>query len=552
MKKLIAMMLTGALAFSAAACGSADSQQSENSAVSESQASAETSADNAAETAAEAAETSDEAYVPSYPIVDEPITVNCVVIGQDMTNDRILFEELEKLTNIHVEFTNVEPDQLNVFLAGNEWPDFYWGILDKTVIYEYGVLGHKFADYKEYKDVMPNLWNIFEEMPLAQKFSTQSDGEIYSLPRIADSATNTQARLHYNAAFLEENNIEAPTTLDELYDVLVQCRDLNGGAAPLVQNVGGRDKITSLIYPAFGEHVLPGLYDDGTGTVQDDRVQQQYRDFLVYMNKLYADGLLHKEYLTLDSNSMLSLVQSGEAIFFSECAMSVTADMFPDGELHLGTMTPLVANEGDTPRVVAAPNVTPENYFAINAESPYVEEICRLVDIAFATEEVQEGTGLYGLAFNYGPVGMCIHLNDDGTYDLTMPDGSEGFTSDWMYKNMIYGNAGVETLGDYMTSTPGNSQERQKGYIQNVLPYANVTDFPSSYLTFSEEEQAVIDQYSTEFTSFVDEMRNKFIMGVEDINDDAAWEKYCSQMESYGMNELVAAYQTAYDRFNGN
>lgn len=494
----------------------------------------------------------EEAYVPTYPIVDEPITVTGLVYGQDMTNERILWQELAELTNINVEFINVEPDQLNVFLAGNEWPDFFLCVLDNSVLYEYGTLGHKLVDYNNYKDIMPNLWNIFEEYPLAQLTSTQADGGIYALPRIEETSTNTLARLHYRSDFLKENDMEVPTTPEEFYEVLVKCRDLNNGEAPLVQNVSGKDYTTSIVYPAFGDHVVPGLYDDGTGTVHDDRVEQQYRDFLIYMNKLYEEGLLHQEYLTLDTNSMLSLVQSGTAIFFSECAMSVTEDMFPDGQWHLGTMSPLAANEGDTPRLVARSSVIADNLFAINADSPYVEEICKLVDIAFATEEVQEGTGIYGLAFNYGPVGLCIHLNDDGTYNLTMPDGSDGFTTDWMYKNLLYGWAGVIQLGDYITSTPGNNQERQKGYAQYVLPYATVDDFPSAYFTYTEEEQAVLDQYSTEFTSFVDEMRNKFIMGVEDINDDAAWEKYCDQMETYGMNELVAAYQSAYDRFSGN
>ena len=270
------------------------------------------------------------------------------------------------------------------------------------------------------------------------------------------------------------------------------------------------------------------------------------------MNKLYEEGLLHQEYLTLDTNSMLSLVQDGSAIFFAECALSITEDMFPDGQLHIGTLSPLVANKGDTPRCLKPGVVKNEKNFIINANSAYVEEICKLVDIAFATEEVQEGTGLYGLAFNYGPVGMCIHLNDDNTYDLTMPDGSDGFTTDWMYKNVNYFMQGVMQLGEYITSTPGNSQERQRGYAENVIPYATMEDLPTYYFSFTEEEQAVIDQYSTEFDSFVDEMRNKFIMGVEDINDDATWEKYCSQMEAYGMNELVAVNQSAYERFMGN
>lgn len=550
-RKVLALVLTAAMSVSMlAACGEDSGSVAAGKDATPSQVQESSDSEAAAESASEAGD--QEAYVPTYPIVDEPITVTAVVVGQDMTNERIFWQQLAELTNINVEFINVEPEQLNVFLAGNEWPDFFLSGLDSSILYEYGALGNKLVDYKEYRDIMPNLWSIFEDYPLAEKCSTQTNGAIYALPRIEETSTNTLARVHYRADFLEENGLEVPSTPEEFYEVLVKCRDLNNGEAPLVQNVSGRDYTTSIVYPAFGEHALPGLYDDGTGTVYDDRVEQQYRDFLIYMNKLYEEGLLHQEYLTLDTNSMLSLVQAGTAVFFSECSASVTADMFSDGQLHIGVMKPLVAKEGDPIQCVARSSVIADNNFAINADSPYVEEICKMIDIAFATEEVQEGSGIYGLAFNYGQVGMCIHLNDDGTYDLTMPDGSDGFNSEWLYDNVVYGYAGVLQLGQYITSTPGNSQERQKGYVENILPYATMEDFPSAYFTYTEEEQAVLDQYTTEFTSYVDEMRNKFIMGVEDIGDDATWEKYCSQMEAYGMNELIAAYQSAYDRFMSN
>lgn len=547
-KKVLAMGLAVTMLAALVGCGSSKSP-STSSEVPTTKTQESSNADNSGTASEEVAE---EAYVPTYPIVDEPITVKAVVVNQDMTNERILWQKLAELTNINVEFINVESEQLSVFMAGNEWPDFFLcSHMSNSMLNEYGCLGHKFVDYNDYKDIMPNLWNIFEEYPLALQSNTQTDGGIYALPRIEESVTATMARLHYRSDFLEENNIEVPTTPDEFYDVLVKCRDLNNGQAPLVQKIEANAYTTSILYPAFGNNPRPGLYSDN-GIVRDDRVEQQYRDFLSYMNKLYEEGLLHQEYLTLDTNSMLSLVQDGSAIFFAECALSITEDMFPDGQLHIGTLSPLVANKGDSPRCLKPTVVKNENTFIINANSAYVEEICKLVDIAFATEEVQEGTGLYGLAFNYGPVGMCIHLNDDNTYDLTMPDGSDGFTAEWMYENVNYSMQGVMQLGEYITSTPGNNQERHRGFAENVIPYATMEVLPTYYFSFTGEEQAVIDQYSTEFNSFVSEMRNKFIMGVEDINDDATWEKYCSQMEAYGMNELVAVNQSAYERFMGN
>lgn len=83
-----------------------------------------------------------------------------------------------------------------------------------------------------------------------------------------------------------------------------------------------------------------------------------------------------------------------------------------------------------------------------------------------------------------------------------------------------------------------------------MLPYATGVKFPDRYFTYTEEEQAVIDQYKTEFDSYINEMKSKFIMGVEDISDDAAWDNYITTLNTLGLEQLRGVYQAAYERFN--
>ena len=44
-----------------------------------------------------------------------------------------------------------------------------------------------------------------------------------------------------------------------------------------------------------------------------------------------------------------------------------------------------------------------------------------------------------------------------------------------------------------VTSTPGNAQARQIGFVNNLIPYQEESVFPASYLKFTDEEQAEID-----------------------------------------------------------
>lgn len=490
---------------------------------------------------------SGEAFTPTYPITDEDITVTGVVVGKDMTHERSFWKQLGEFTGINYEFINVEGDAFNVYLAAGEWPDFFHIGIGSTQAYEYGVLGQKLVNYNDWLDYMPNLQAVFEEYPLAEKSSRSQDGGIYVLPRIEESSTLSMCRLHYRTDFLEENGLEEPTTIDEFYDVLTKCKEINNGAAPLVTGIDEGQYTGSLLYPAFGDYARPNWNADDSGKVFFGRVEQQYRDYLTYVHKLYDEGLIHQEYATMDSNAFLALVQEGTGIFFAECAMSVTAEMFPDGQLHIGTLSPFVMNKGDTPVCAETQPVMPFSNFAINADSPYIEELVRTFDIAFATEEVAPGSNMYGITFFYGD---CIKMDPETkTYTLQDPSGAETNTT-FIMENVVYDWCGLQQMGEYITSTPGNSQERQKGYASKVLPYATGTLFPDRYFTYTEEEQAVIDQYKVEFDSYVNEMKNKFIMGVEDISNDATWDNYVSTLETLGMSELQAVYQSAYDRLN--
>ncbi len=491
-------------------------------------------------------------FTPTYPIVETPITVQGMVVGKDMTNPRLFWtEDLYNLTNIQVEFTNVEKDAFNTVLSTDTWPDFFHDALNKSQRNEFGTLGHKLVNYLEHLDVMPYLASFMEEYPDTRKASLSSDGGMYGLFRYADTPGSVTARMNYNEEFLTKNNIAVPETPEEFYEALKKCKEINNGAAPMVTSETAWYGIG--IFPAFGKLTSIGWGLDGD-TVINTQISDQYRAYLSYMNKLYKEGLLHQEYMTLDSNSMLSLVQQGTAIFFAECAGSVTKDAFSDGKWHIGTLKPLVAKKGDTPILDERLLVNDIGSFAMNADSKYVKELCRLFDTQFAKEEVQEGSGIYGEAWSYGKIGTVMHFNEaDHTYTQTKRDGTtEGYSNDWVVKNVTYWWAGVEFLMDYLpASDEANTRQRLQG-MNSVIPYCTGKRLKVDYMNYTEEEQDTLDNYSTEFNNYVDQARSQFVTGTEgmDVNDDAVWNNYVNQVKSLHYEDLQKAYQSAYDRFN--
>ena len=67
---------------------------------------------------------------------------------------------------------------------------------------------------------------------------------------------------------------------------------------------------------------------------------------------------------------------------------------------------------------------------------------------------------------------------------------------------------------------------------------------------YTKEEAEVLARYKTDLTTYLQTMRVAFITGEADIEAD--WETYQATMLAMGLNELLAAEQTAYDRYAVN
>lgn len=544
-KKLVSMMLAAAMAVSVCACGNTEPA---NSSEKESQTSEAVSTETASQTTEVAEDDS------LYPLVDEPITVKGIVSNcKEVSDGRIVWDKVSEITGVNFEWILVDKETLPVYLASGDWDfDFilYDG-LDATLINDYGVIGGMFADYNDYLEYMPNLQKTFEDYPEALKAVKESNGAIYRLPNIEVSATLTQVRPYYNTQILEDAGIAVPTTVDEFYQALKTLKELNGGKpAWCPRALKETNYWGAMLYASFGPSVNADFEDDGTGTVVFNRTSDQYKHYLEFMNKLYEEELIDQEYLTVDNAYCLGLAQSGQTAFYGQEGQSLTEADFADGVVHLSVMAPFTSEYDSDQKVLAQLPVSVGGSF-LNAESEYLVPLVQALDIMYATEEVVEGSGLHGMSFCYGFEGVHYIKNDDGTYELVAEEGYEGGFTDFQYYELIFDNSGRATdLEGYITSTPGNGQARQIGFRDNVFPYAcdDSEVFPTSLLKLTSDEQDVITNKYTDISSYVNEMKGKFITGVVDI--ETGWDDYCSTLEKMQIQDVIDVYQAAYDRWN--
>ena len=482
-----------------------------------------------------------------YPIVPEKITVRCLITGTlNMDNPRVLWQELEKLTNINVDFFTVETAQVPTFMAAGNWPDFFHHNLPAAYIFDYGILGNRFVDYNTMLPIMPHLEECFRMYPLARKIMTESNGAIYQLPTFALEVTSSTVRFYYRKDNLQRHNLPVPRTLDEYYNTLVALRNATG-TAPMEYDMATME---NWFFPSFGEFIEPGFDSNAQGQVVFNRTSEQYRRFLTYINRLYREGLLHQEFLTLDTATRLAIARQGIATFTGTQLQNASLSDFPSGNWDIGVPRPFTSQWNSATKVKRNPTERPGG-FAINARSRYTNEVARLLDIGFALTEVSPGTGLYGDAFCYGPEGLTwMFTNPQRTeFDFIMPPGETKTPSVYQYENVIYGNQGMpRALSNAITAEISNNRIRQIEFLENLNPFTVTDFFPLTSLKFTEDEQTVIDNRFTDIRTYVEEMRAKFITGVDDIN--AGWDEYVRTINAMGIADVIRVHQAAYDRWN--
>ena len=205
--------------------------------------------------------------------------------------------------------------QRNLRLASGDFPDVFmldWtSIMTFTDIMQYGVQEQILAPIDPYiEPYSENMGRILEEHPDFTDAITATDGHIYGFPRFSECYhCLAYPKFYIRQDWLDALNLEMPTTTDELKDVLTAfvTKDPNGnGQADEIGLLGGTDFNLMLEYGIIGNSfvtVKPDfwLYTPDGENIEVSVTTDAYRDGLIYLNDLYANGLIDSTSFTNDS-----------------------------------------------------------------------------------------------------------------------------------------------------------------------------------------------------------------------------------------------------------
>nr|PZN09936.1 MAG: ABC transporter substrate-binding protein [Caldicoprobacter oshimai] len=490
------------------------------------------------------------------PIVEQPITLTYYLRKQisavDDYNEMACWKAMEEKTGIKIEWMHPPEgdrgEHLASMFASQDLPDLIywdWDSQDVVKLVEEGSI-IKLNDLIDQH--APNYKKWLEEYPGTA--ITLEDGTHYKFAYLTlpEEPTNYNSGLAIRKDWLDVLSLEVPTTIDGWYKVLKAFKeqDPNGNGQPdeIPYCSLGVGRILNLVR-AWG--IADGFYQEN-GKVQYGWIRPEMKEFLATMQRWIKEGLINQDYAEIDRETFDSRVVSNLAGAWWVDGVggwmgNYLDKMKPDNpsvEL-VGPPYPKVAEgvgfggpvDDKGPRMGC-----PKGYgTVITSKNKYVVESVKWLDYHY-TREGQ-------LLFAYGIEGESY----------TMVDGEPRFTEKIL--------KGEEPLGKYCMQENHISMIKDPKAFPQLLKYPEQraaielwteqgmnANYPARWLPpikLTQEENTRFQEIMNDINAYVEEMRDKFLLGIEPLEN---FDNFVKTLKDMGIDEAIAIQQAALDRYN--
>ncbi|MDF2648272.1 MAG: transporter substrate-binding protein [Paenibacillus sp.] len=491
------------------------------------------------------------------PIVKEPLTLK-IFAGKSVYNaefkDMLLWKEYEKLSGIHVEWDLVPnatiTERRNLTLVSNDLPDaFYATGLPTTDLINYGSQGAFIPLNGLIDKYAPNLKQLMDKYPEIRKGITMPDGNIYSMPLIFDpefTSVLAQNKFWYNKDWAQKLNLKDPQTTEELYQFLKKIKDgdPNGNGkpdeVPLV--ISKFDTFLNYIKGSWGlgtkgsKHKFVDI-DPKTNDLRFIPIESRYKELLQYTNKLYSEGLIDKEALTINVEQMsakFSNNQAGSTVSGNPVVYKAEETFIP-GSVLAGPY-------GDKLFTFVNPSVAITAPFVITKASKEPEALVRWMDYFYGVEG--------SLLFFMGKEGETFTKTSEGKYTFVddINKNPKGLTvPQAVGQHLVYPGSSYPGIVRQQYFQGGEAMDNAVKATEKLKPHLIKEVWPDFTYTVQENERMIA--LSNDIQNYVNQMQDKFITGATPFDQ---WDSYISTIKKMGLDEYMKLYRSAYERYKKN
>ena len=168
-----------------------------------------------------------------------------------------------EMTGVDMDFTIVNMESLqttfSLMAASGDFTDMIAGASSQYSSTEQMMEDGAAIDLMEYKDQMPNYWNVLDYYDDYKTVAITQDGYMPEAITIADDY-RVQGGLQIRKDWLDDMGAELPTTFDELHDVLLAFTNDYGADHALLLTGSTQMQGSALVWPSGSPRAsLPGI-----------------------------------------------------------------------------------------------------------------------------------------------------------------------------------------------------------------------------------------------------------------------------------------------------
>ncbi|MZQ86932.1 extracellular solute-binding protein [Paenibacillus sp. 5J-6] len=229
----------------------------------------------------------------------------------------IVMHTVEKKLNIKIVPEMVDVQQyktkLNLKMSSGEIPD--------VVRIDFADDFQKYAQQGAFFD-LTNLINekdtpnILKEVPKEVFEQAKVNGKIYGIPYQGGPGAGYRWNLVLRKDYLDKAGAQVPKTLEEYDNLLKKIKadkpdiiPLGGYTAQIGQQKYANNSFDH-IFGAFG--VTPGYFTEKDGKFSNYDIDPKMKEALLYLQKMYAEGLIDKEFATIKEEQLRAKLFSGK------------------------------------------------------------------------------------------------------------------------------------------------------------------------------------------------------------------------------------------------
>lgn len=462
-------------------------------------------------------------------------------------SDVLFVDYVKAIFNITLKYeyipSTVMTEKMNLSFATNTYKDVL-ELVDSATVNRLAK-DDFFIPLSDHLDKLDNYRNAYSDYDWNNLVDTLSDenGKFYILPvKEAENSSSSYVWMYRKDAF-DAIGADLPVTTDDLYNALSKIKQSLNPNLTMPNRWGLYNALEGYNLAFRTKHEVWKDVDED-GTIVYGAVTDKFRDLLIYMNKLYAAGILTPEYVTMTDQQRMAQFSQGnvyanfqfsgyeEMLNKISAAAKIDAVWVKDKE-HL-TLTAY-------PELGPMQQKWPAFYAYGVALTDRVEEdrLDQLLDYVnwSCSEEGQ-------LFHEFGVDGITYEVTDQvpryiGPYlDETDPNSYFGLIQD----HGPFGFYLIQNEAHAALAYPEPAKTNKD------LEGVDIMDYSAIPYRFTKEENDQQADLATVLDQYRDEYIQAFIAGTKNPAKDADWQEFLDKMNSAGLETYLKILRDAHAR----